>query len=120
MASLDIANTGYEIKRHSYQAQIPLGIIFMLPTFSVLYLGALVRWVKQLRPHGKLRLEIVGRCDDVKGFEVLPKRWVVERAFGWLVKSQPLRRDYEVRLDHSKAMNHICMIRIMVRRLATI
>ena len=67
------------------------------------YLGALVNWVKQLRPFGKLRLEIVRRCDDVKGFKVLPRRWVVERTFGWLFKSRRLCRDYEVRLDHSAA-----------------
>ncbi len=82
------------------------------------YLGALVNWVKQLRPSGKLRLEVVRRCDDVKGFKVLPRRWVVERTFGWLFKSRRLCRDYEVRLDHSEAMIRICMIRIMVRRLA--
>jgi len=82
------------------------------------YLGALVTWVKQLRPFGKLRLEIVRRCDDVKGFKVLPRRWVVERTFGWLFKSRRLCRDYEVRLDHSEAMIRICMIRIMVRRCA--
>jgi len=82
------------------------------------YLGALVTWVKQLRPFGKLRLEIVRRCDDVKGFKVLPRRWVVERTFGWLFKSRRLCRDYEVRLDHSEAMIRICMIRIMVRRFA--
>src|SRR5579864_581801 len=82
------------------------------------YLGALVNWVKQLRPFGKLRLEIVRRCDDVKGFKVLPKRWIVERTFGWFFKSRRLCRDYEVRLDHSEAMVRICMIRLMVRRLA--
>jgi transposase len=82
------------------------------------YLGTLVNWVKQLRPFGKLRLEIVRRCDDVKGFKVLPRRWVVERTFGWLFKSRRLCRDYEVRLDHSAAMIRICMIRIMIRRLA--
>lgn len=82
------------------------------------YLGALVPWVKQLRPFGKLRLEIVRRCDHVKGFKVLPKRWIVERTFGWLCKSRRLCRDYEVRLDHSEAMMRICMIRLMVRRLA--
>ncbi len=82
------------------------------------YLGALVTWVKQLRPFGKLRLEVVRRCDDVKGFKVLPRRWVVERTFGWLFKSRRLCRDYEVRLDHSEAMIRICMIRIMVRRFA--
>jgi putative transposase len=84
------------------------------------YLGALVLWVKQLRPFGKLRLEVIRRCDQVKGFKVLPRRWVVERTFGWLFKSRRLCRDYEVRKDHSEAMIRICMIRIMVRRLATV
>jgi putative transposase len=84
------------------------------------YLGALVQWVKQLRPFGKLKLEVVRRCDDVKGFKVLPRRWVVERTFGWLFKSRRLCRDYEVRLDHSAAMIRLCMIRIMVRRLAAV
>ncbi len=84
------------------------------------YLGALVGWVKQLRPFGKLRLEIVRRCDQTKGFKVLPKRWIVERTFGWLVKSRRLCRDYEVRTDHSEAMIRICMIRLMVKRLPTI
>ena len=82
------------------------------------YLGALVQWVKQLRPFGKLRLEIVRRCDQTKGFKILPKRWIVERTFGWLYKSRRLCRDYEVRLDHSEAMIRICMIRLMLKRLA--
>ena len=84
------------------------------------YLGELIPWVKALRPFGKLHLEIVRRCDDVKGFKVLPKRWIVERTFGWLYKSRRLVRDYEVRIDHSEAMIRLCMIRIMVRRLAKI
>jgi putative transposase len=84
------------------------------------YLGALVRWVKQLRPWGKLRLEIVRRSDQTKGFKVLPKRWIVERTFGWFYKSRRLRTDYEVRPDHSEAMIRICMIRLMVRRLAAV
>jgi putative transposase len=82
------------------------------------YLGKLVQWVKTLRPYGKLKLEIVRRCDRAKGFQVLPKRWLVERTFGWFSKSRRLCRDYEVRIDHSEAMVRICMIRLMVRRLA--
>jgi len=82
------------------------------------YLGTLVQWVKQLRPFGQLRLEIVRRCDKAKGFKVLPKRWIVERTFGWFFKSRRLCRDYEVRVDHSEAMIRICMIRIMVKRMA--
>jgi putative transposase len=84
------------------------------------YLGSLVQWVKRLRPFGKLHLEIVRRCDRSDGFKVLPKRWIIERTFGWLVKSRRLGRNYEVRLDHSEAMIRICMIRLMVRRLASI
>jgi putative transposase len=84
------------------------------------YLGSLVQWVKRLRPFGKLHLEIVRRSDQTKGFAVLPKRWIVERTFGWLTKSRRLCRDYEIRLDHSEAMIRICMIRLMVRRLASI
>lgn len=82
------------------------------------YLGTLVQWVKQLRPFGKLRLEIVRRCDQ--GFQVLPKRWIVERTFAWLYKSRRLCRDYEVRLDHSEAMIRISMIRMMLKRLARV
>ena len=84
------------------------------------YLGTLVQWVKQLRPFGKLKLEIVRRGERTKGFKVLPKRWIVERTFGWLYKSRRLGRDYEVRLDHSEAMIRICMIRLMLRRLAAV
>ena len=82
------------------------------------YLGPLVQRVKQLRPYGRLKLEVVRRCDKAKGFHVLPKRWIVERTFGWFYKSRRLCRDYEVRADHSEAMLRICMIRIMIRRLA--
>ena len=84
------------------------------------YLGALVQWVKGLRPFGKLHLKIVRRCDHTKGFKVLPKRWIVERTFGWFSKARRLRTDYEVRLDHSQAMLRICMIRLMVKRLASV
>jgi putative transposase len=84
------------------------------------YLGSLVGWVKQLRPFGKLHLEVVRRCDQATGFKVLPKRWIVERTFGWFSKSRRLRSDYEVRFDHSEAMLRICMIRLMVKRLASI
>lgn len=84
------------------------------------YLGALVKWVKQLRPFGTLHLEIVRRCDETRGFKVLPQRWIVERTFGWLCPSRRLCRDSEVRLDHSEAMIRICMIRPRHKRLAAV
>jgi putative transposase len=83
------------------------------------YAGALVAWVKALRPRGQLHLDIVRRSDQVCGFEVLPKRWLVERTFAWLFKQRRLARDYERRLEHSEAWLYIAMSGLMLRRLAT-
>ena len=80
----------------------------------------LVDWIKAQRPYGKLHLEVVAKPPGQKGFSVLPKRWIGERTFGWLVKSRRLVRDYEVRTDHSEALIYISMIRIMLRRLAAV
>ncbi|MBB4934339.1 transposase [Lipingzhangella halophila] len=68
----------------------------------------------------KLRLvvEIVRRSDDAKGFQVLPRRWVVERTFGWLVRNRRLARDYERLPGNSETMIKIAMIRLMATRLA--
>jgi transposase len=82
------------------------------------YAGALVAWVKALRPWGKLHLDIVKRSDDVRGFKVLPRRWVVERTFGWFVRQRRLVRDYETKTEHSEAMLYIAMTTLMLGRLA--
>lgn len=65
-----------------------------------------------------LLVEIVKRSDDVKGFRVLPRRWVVERTFGWLVRNRRLARDYERLTATSEAMIKVAMIRLMANRLA--
>jgi transposase len=64
-----------------------------------------------------LRLEIVRRRDDVRGFQVLPRRWVVERTFGWITRSRRLARDYERKTEHAEAMIKVAMIRLMAARL---
>src|SRR5690606_6470625 len=50
---------------------------------------------------------IVRRMEGQEGFEVLPRRWVVERTFGWMTRWRRLVRDYEARLDISEAMIHV-------------
>jgi len=82
------------------------------------YAGALVTWVKGLRPFGKLHLDIVRRSDDAKGFQLVRKRWIVERTFSWLYKCRRLSRDYEQRTDHSESHIYVCMCRLMLKRLA--
>ncbi|WP_344141507.1 transposase, partial [Streptomonospora arabica] len=52
------------------------------------------------------------------GFQVLPRRWVVERTFGWLVRNRRLARDYERLTGNSETMVKIAMIRLMATRLA--
>lgn len=51
-----------------------------------------------------LTLTVVKRSDDATGFVVLPRRWVVERSFSWLIRSRRLARDYETRIDSAEAM----------------
>ena len=78
--------------------------------------AAFAQWVQELRP--KLKVEVVKRSDDVKGFVVLPRRWVVERTFGWLMRQRRLVRDYEITETSAQAWVYIAMIRIQLRRLA--
>lgn len=75
-------------------------------------------WVGELRRRRKLRLEVVRRRDGQKGFEVLPRRWVVERTFAWLGFDRRLSKDYEALPETSEAMIHVAMIRLMLARLA--
>lgn len=79
------------------------------------YAGQLIVWVGQVC--GWV-LQIVKRSDDRKGFYVLPRRWVVERTFGWFGRYRRLSKDYEFCIDTSEAMIHLAMIRLMLRRLA--
>lgn len=81
------------------------------------YSGKLIEWVRLLRAHHRIRLQIIRRSDARGGFKILPKRWIVERTFAWLVKNRRLRTDYETRQINATAMIHIAMIRLMLNRL---
>ena len=65
-----------------------------------------------------LRLEIVKRSDDLKGFVVLPRRWVVERTFSWFGRNRRLAKDYENLATTLAAFVTLACIQIAVRRLA--
>jgi transposase len=66
---------------------------------------------------GAWKLEIVKRA-DVSGFEILPKRWIVERTFAWISRNRRLARDFERYAVTVAAFVRLAMIRIMLRRLA--
>jgi putative transposase len=83
-----------------------LKMIGMYPRLKLIwtdggYAGQLIEWVKVTC---NWILEIVKRNDDVKGFKILPHRWIVERTFGWLSKYRRLSKDYECLTETSEAM----------------
>jgi transposase len=78
------------------------------------YAGQLVAWA-----HTTLHLAIeVVRKRDAHTFEVLPRRWVVERTVAWISKHRRCVRDYERLPEHHEAMIKWAMIALMARRLA--
>ncbi|MET7458525.1 transposase [Streptomyces sp. NPDC005574] len=79
------------------------------------YTGSLVTWAKEKL---QLTLQIVKRSDDMTGFVVLPRRWVVERSLGWLMRSRRLVRDFEALPASSEAFIYFSASMLMARRLA--
>ena len=79
------------------------------------YAGKLIEWTKAL---GGWVLEIVKRSDEIVGFAVLPRRWVVERTFGWIGRYRRMSKDYETLPASSEAMIYLAMINLMVHRLS--
>ena len=78
------------------------------------YAGQLIAWAK--RTCGWL-LRTVLRPAGSKGFVLLPRRWVVERTFAWLMRYRRLARDYEYIVETSETMIYAAMIHLMARRL---
>ena len=78
----------------------------------------LVDGLRELLPERGVRIEVVKRAEGAKGFAVQPRRWVIERTFGWLMQYRRLVRDYEMREVNSEAMIIIAMTKLMFKRLA--
>jgi putative transposase len=80
------------------------------------YAGQLETWFADQHIGRSARLHVV-RKPPGPGFQLLPKRWVVERTFAWLSPYRRLARDYEVKTSHSKAFTYAAATRYMLRRL---
>lgn len=79
------------------------------------YRGQLIDWVQE---HLQILLEIVQTEPDQEGFQVLPKRWIVERTLAWLGRYRRLSKDYERCLLSSEGVIYIASIHTMLKRLA--
>ena len=71
--------------------------------------------VENVRKNFGWKLKIIRRSDKAKGFEVLPRRWVVERTFGWLGRYRRLSRDFEHTVSSSESVVYIASIRRMLK-----
>jgi len=78
------------------------------------YAGQLVNWAFA---SGGWLVEVVKRARNSHSFEVLPRRWVVERTLGWLGRNRRLSKDYEELPESSEAWVYIAMIHLMLKRL---
>jgi len=78
------------------------------------YAGRLLDWAAEF---GNWLLQIVKRSDDMEGFKVLPRRWVVERTLSWLGRYRRLSKDYESLTASSEVMILLAMINLMIHRL---
>jgi transposase len=77
----------------------------------------LIDWIKQWQ---SFVLEIIKKPPEQQGFEVLPKRWIVERFFAWLNTYRRLSKDYERTVTSSEGMIYFVSIRLMARKLANL
>jgi putative transposase len=74
------------------------------------------QWVWGVKPTHKIALTVVDKVGP--GFQVLPRRWTVERTFAWLLNYRRHSRDYEVHPENSEAMIQVSMIHLVLKRLA--
>lgn len=93
-----------EFRRHVRHPKV----IWADGAYAALAQWALVKWL--------WLVELVKR--PTAGFQILPKRWIVERTFGWLNRSRRLAKSYERTPESDKAFMQIAMIHLMVKRLA--
>lgn len=71
-----------------------------------------------LADKGRWTLDIIKRSDKAKGFELLPRRWVVERTFAWLGRCRRLAKDWEKTIASATAFLLVAHIRLLTRRIA--
>jgi transposase len=75
----------------------------------------LAQWCRE---QGGWDLKIVERDLQTKGFEVIPKRWIVERTLSWIGRNRRMSKDYERKVQTSECLMKVAMIRLILRRLA--
>lgn len=95
------------------------GLKYLVPRLKKIWVDAAYRdkdltdWCKA---QGDSELEVVERTPGVRGFSVLPKRWIVERTLGWLSRNRRMSKDYERKVQTSETLIEVAMIRLLLAR----
>jgi transposase len=79
------------------------------------YKGWFVEWAGR---YVHISIEVIEKPSDQQGFQVIPKRWVVERTFAWLGRNRRLSKDYERLPEYSESWIYLASIHLMLKRLA--
>ena len=117
---LSIVVTGAQVSDRAGAKLLVIRLLNVFTTLQIMWADSgydgkpLAAWVKQV---AGITLQIIKRS-DLPGFQVVSRRWVVERTFGWLLRYRRLARDYERRIEHHEAMVYWATVMIMTRRLA--
>jgi putative transposase len=96
------------------------GLKYFVPRLKTIWADAAYRgqelgdWCKA---QGGWNLDVVERAAGVRGFAVVPKRWIVERTFGWLSRYRRMSKDYERNVQTSETLIAVVMIRLVLARL---
>jgi putative transposase len=109
------ANEHDQVGAKALLKRVPLGPRLAGLLFDSNYESpAFLHWCEQLF---SVRAEVAHHSQS-NGFEVLPKRWIVERTFGWLNRFRRLSKDFEQRPDVAESFIYLAMIQLMLRRLS--
>ncbi|GHO41854.1 hypothetical protein KSX_00170 [Ktedonospora formicarum] len=96
------------------------GLKYFVPRLKKIWADAAYRGqelAEWCQTTGDWELEVVERPVGVRGFSVVPKRWVVERTFSWVSRNRRMSKDYERKVQTSETLIQIAMIRLLVARL---
>jgi transposase len=117
---LSVVVTGAQVSDRAGAKLLAIALLNAVTTLKIMWTGSgydgkpLATWMRQA---AGLTLQIIKRSDQ-PGFQVVSRRWVVERTFGWLMRYRRLARDYERTTAHHEAMIYWSTVLIMTRRLA--
>ncbi len=118
---LAVSVTPADVSDPAGARQLLTGLAPLVPRLKKIWADAAYRgkeladWCNQ---QGGWDLEIVEREPGTHGFQVQPRRWVVERCFAWCVRNRRLAKDYERRVQTSETLIELVAIRLLLRRFA--